>query len=113
VLDGARSRSLAILEQTTRTPGPLFVGPSRGRAGSTRLTRFGAAHLIKQAAAAADIQQPVSANVLRRTHVSNAHRDGVSLDDIRQTMGHRDVRTTRRYVDPVRSDDPHHHPERS
>ena len=103
-LDGVGSRSVGALQQTTRKPGPLFLGPSRARAGSTRLTRFGADHLLKQAAAAANIEQPVSANVLRRTHVSNAQRDGLSLDDIRHTMGHRDVRTTRRYLDPAGSD---------
>jgi hypothetical protein len=51
--------------------------------------------------------------VLRRTHVSIAQRDGVSLDDIRQTMGHRDVRTTRRYLDPAGFNIQAHHPERS
>lgn len=112
-LDGDRSRSVRALQQTTPSPGPLFVGPSRGRAGSTRLTRFGADHLLKQAAAAANIEQPVSANVLRRTHVFNARRAGVSLDDIRQTMGHRDVRTTRRYLDPTDEANPNQHPGRS
>ena len=111
-LDHSASRSMADLQRTSRAPGPLFVGPSRGRAGSTRLTRFGADHLLKQAAASADIQQPVSANVLRRTHVSNAQRDGRALDDIRRGMGHRDVRTTRRYLDQA-SHNPNHHPERS
>jgi len=96
-LDRAGSRSLTALEQTTPRPGPLFVGPARGRA-ARRLTRFGADHLLKHAAAAAGIAQSVSANVLRRTHVTNSRRDGVPIDDIRETMGHRDVRTTRRYL---------------
>jgi site-specific recombinase XerD len=112
-LDRSASRSMATLERTTFAPGPLFVGPSRGRSGATRLTRFGADHLLKQAAASANIQQPVSANVLRRTHVSIAQREGVSLDDIRQTMGHRDVRTTRRYLDPAGPHNLTHNPERS
>ncbi len=103
----ASSRSMAALERTTRDPGPLFLGPARGRAGAVRLTRFGADHLLKRAAAAAGIVQSVSANVLRRTHVTNAHDDGVAIDDIRQTMGHRDVRTTRRYLEPS---DPGQHP---
>jgi integrase/recombinase XerD len=99
VLDRAGSRSIGALEQTTRAPGPLFIGPSRGRAGAMRLTRFGADHLIKQAATAAMIERPVSANVLRRTHVTTAQRAGVPIDDIRHTMGHTDVRTTRRYME--------------
>jgi integrase len=98
VLDRAGSRSIGELEQTTRGPGPLFTGPSRGRAGAVRLTRFGADRLIKQAATTAGIERPVSANVLRRTHVTTAQRAGVPIDDIRQTMGHTDVRTTRRYL---------------
>lgn len=98
-LDRSGSRSMSALEQTTLSPGPLFLGPSRGRAGTSRLTRFGADHLLKQAAAAAGIVQAVSANVLRRTHVTNAHRAGVAIDDIRHTMGHLDVRTTLRYLD--------------
>jgi integrase/recombinase XerC len=86
------------LEQTSPDPGPLFTGPSRGRAGAVRLTRFGVDHLLKQAAAAAGIRRAVSANVLRRTHVTTAQGAGVPIDDIRQRMGHRDVRTTRRYL---------------
>jgi integrase/recombinase XerD len=112
-LDPAGSRSVNALERSTRAPGPLFLGPSRGRAGATRLTRFGADHLIKQAATAARIEQPVSANVLRRTHVANAHRDGIPIDEIRQSMGHLDVRTTRRYLQPSGAYQPTHNPEGS
>jgi integrase/recombinase XerD len=112
-LGRAGSRSVSTLERVTRSPGPLLLGPSRGRAGATRLTRFGADHLLKLAAATAGIRQPVSANVLRRTHVTNAHRDGVAIDDIRQTMGHLDVRTTQRYLEPPDLDSPTNHPERS
>ena len=103
-LDRAGSSAMSALQRTTRSPGPLFVGPSRGRATASRLTRFGADHLLKRAAAAAGIAQSVSANVLRRTHVTTAHDDGVAIDDIRQTMGHRDVRTTRRYLEPAEPD---------
>ena len=123
-LDRAGSRSIGDLARSTVSPGPLFIGPSRGRAGSTRLTRFGADHLIKQAATAAGIERPVSANVLRRTHVATAQRAGVPIDDIRHAMGHIDVRTTRRYLTPPGPDHPdqhhpdqhdpdQHHPERS
>lgn len=105
------SRSLGVLERTSPGPGPLFTGPSRGRAGPVRLTRFGADHLIKRAAAAAGIRGPVSANVLRRTHVTFAHKAGVPIEEIRHSMGHRDVRTTRRYMAPTNTNQPH--PERS
>jgi len=110
-LGRSASRSVAELERSSPTPGPLLTGPFRGRGGPIRLTRFGADHLLKEAAAAAGIQHPLSANVLRRTHVAIAQRKGVPIEEIRQTMGHRDVRTTRRYLAPVHTNNPH--PERS
>jgi integrase/recombinase XerD len=97
-LDRVRSHSIDDLQRASPRPGALFRGPSRGPAGSARLTRFGADHLLKQAAVAAGIERPVSANVLRRTHVVSAERAGIPIDDIRQRMGHRDTRTTRRYL---------------
>jgi integrase len=65
------------------------------------------------AANTAGIERVVSANVLRRTHVTNAEGRGVPIDDIRRRMGHLDVRTTRRYLTPPDSDQPTHSPERS
>jgi site-specific recombinase XerD len=99
-VDRDSSRSIDRLQRAlTHGDGPLLTGPRRaGR--PTRLTRFGADHLLKQAATAAGIERPVSANVLRRTHVATAQRAGVHIEDIRQRMGHRDVRTTRRYLQP-------------
>jgi integrase len=105
-LGDSASRSVGELERYSPSPGPLFVGPPRSRADPIRLTRFGADHLLKQAAAAAGIKRPVSANVLRRTHVTAAQRAGVPIEEIRQHMGHRDVRTTRRYLTPT-DDKPH------
>jgi integrase/recombinase XerD len=97
------SRSIARLQRaSTAGSGPLLTGPDRGSAGPLRLTRYGADHLLKRAAERAHIERRVSANVLRRTHVSNAQRAGVHIEDIRHRMGHRDVRTTRRYLAPQR-----------
>ena len=110
-LDRSASQSVGALQRSSTDPGPLFTGPGRGRAGSIRLTRFGADHLLKRAAAAAGITRPLSANVLRRTHVTTAQRAGTPIDEIRQRMGHRDVRTTRRYLAPTNTNQPH--PERS
>ena len=110
-LDEPASQSMGELERCSSKPGPLFTGPPRGSAGPVRLTRFGADHLLKQAAAAAGIRRPVSANVLRRTHVTSAQLAGVPIDEIRRNMGHRDVRTTRRYLAPTNPNNPQ--PERS
>ena len=105
-LGGPESNSVSELERCSSKPGPLFTGPSRGPAGALRLTRFGADHLLKNAAAAAGIRRPVSANVLRRTHVTSAQHAGVAIDEIRRNMGHRDVRTTRRYLAPAHPNNP-------
>jgi integrase/recombinase XerD len=91
------------LQRGSPRRGPLLVA-KRGAAGApTRLTRFGADLLIKQAAQGAGIRRTVSANVLRRTHAAMAHRAGDHVDDIRDRMGQRDVRTTRRYLLPTRN----------
>ena len=100
-LDRSASHSMGELERSSPKPGPLLTGRSHGRPGPIRLTRFGADHLLKQAAAAAGIRRTVSANVLRRTHVTTAQRAGVPIEEIRRSMGHRDVRTTRRYLAPT------------
>lgn len=101
------SRSVALLQRASHADdGPLLRGPDRGPPGPLRLTRYGADHLIKRAADAAGIERRVSANVLRRTHVTNAQRAGVHIEDIRHRVGHRDVRTTRRYLAPSHPHDP-------
>jgi site-specific recombinase XerD len=105
-VDRASSRSIDRLQRASAEDrGPLLTGPARGGR-SPRLTRFGADHLLKKAAAAAGIERPVSANVLRRTHVTMAQRAGVHIEDIRQRMGHRDARTTRRYLQPGHKESP-------
>lgn len=80
-----------------RRDGPLLLGESPTRT-ADRLTRFGADYLIKRASSTAGIDPPMSANTLRRTFVSRAHADGMALSEIRDRLGHRDVRTTRRHV---------------
>jgi site-specific recombinase XerD len=81
-----------------RWDGPLLFSERRGREPS-RLTRFGLDYLVKQVAQAAGLEQPVSGNTLRRRYVIAAHADGADLDQIRDSAGHADRRTTRRYLD--------------
>jgi integrase/recombinase XerD len=81
-----------------RRDGPLLFGESPTRR-ADRLTRFGADYLIKRAGANAGIAPPLSANSLRRTFVAQSHAGGMPLPEIRDRLGHRDVRTTRRHVD--------------
>jgi integrase/recombinase XerD len=85
--------------RSERRRGPLFLGDTPHRR-STRLTRFGADYLVKRVATAAAIEGPVSANTLRRRFVIDAHENGRSMTDIRNHVGHQDVRTTRRYLNP-------------
>lgn len=103
VLSTATSNAIARLQRTTIDAGPLLLALPHGAARPQRLTRFGADFLLKQAAQAAGIQLPVSANVLRRTHATMASDAGEHIDDIRDRMGHRDVRTTRRFLAPAPS----------
>lgn len=77
-----------------RHDGPLLLGD----ASAARLTRFGADYLLKRASEEAGLEQPVSANVLRRSYVAMAHANGDSIETIRDHMGHQDARTTRRHL---------------
>jgi site-specific recombinase XerD len=87
-----------------RSRGPLFLVDAPGSSAS-RLSRYGADYLLKRVRAAAGVTVPVSANTLRRHFVASAHAAGRTLDDIRHHVGHRDVRTTRRYlIAPATSD---------
>jgi site-specific recombinase XerD len=95
------SQAVGRLQRGSSPGGPLLRAHTHSAVAaeaSERLTRFGADYLIKHAAQSAGIDQPVSANVLRRTHAAKAHHAGTHIDEIRRRMGHRDVRTTRRYI---------------
>ena len=80
-----------------RTEGPLLLGESPTRMPG-RLTRFGADYMLKRLSADAGFDQAVSANTLRRSYVANAFASGVSVESIRDQLGHSDVRTTRRHL---------------
>ncbi|MFN8023895.1 MAG: tyrosine-type recombinase/integrase [Acidimicrobiales bacterium] len=77
---------------------PLFVSASRREAPGSRLSRFGADYLLRQAGRRAGLDAPLTSNVLRRTHAEHARAGGESLDDIARRMGHDDLRSTRRYL---------------
>ncbi len=89
--------ALAALQRSSGATGPLFAAAQPAGAGQ-RITRFGADYLIKQAALAAQLDTNVSSNVLRRSHVAAARRNGVHILDTRDRMGHSDVRTTHRHL---------------
>lgn len=81
-----------------RQHGPLLLGGAPGRA-DTRLTRFGADYLLKRVGDLAGLDDGLSANMLRRSYVTNAVANGDSIETIRDHLGHQDSRTTRRHID--------------
>jgi site-specific recombinase XerD len=78
-----------------RRSGPLFVSGRPGGEPTSRLTRFGADHLIKRLPTNGT---PLTANALRRFYVSSSHAAGVDIDEIRERAGLADARSARRYL---------------
>ena len=64
-----------------------------------RLTRFGADHLIRQLRTD-DTTEQVTANALRRFHISTRRAEGTPLDIIRQGAGLSALRSLQRYDQP-------------
>ena len=102
-----RDRWLALDAQTgrairrylgDRAHGPLLLGDSPTTERGVRLTRFGADFVLKRVGRAAGLTTPLTAGVLRGTYVANAREAGANVEDLRHQLGHRDARSTRRYL---------------
>ena len=80
-------------------PEPVFVG-----AHNERLTRFGATHIVRRAAAQAVSTRPslggkpISPHIFRHSLAMKLLRSGVDLLTIQAWLGHAQVATTHRYA---------------
>lgn len=83
-----------------RRSGPLFLGdsPVPHHSSPTRLTRFGADFILKRVGSEAGLDKPLSAGLLRRSYIAEAHRSGHAMPEISRQVGHCDVRETARFV---------------
>jgi integrase/recombinase XerD len=82
-----------------RRSGPVFVSERSSQSTlPSRLTRFGADHLIRQLRTD-DATEQVTANALRRFHISTREASGLALEEVRDGAGLADVRGVRRFVD--------------
>lgn len=74
--------------------GWLFPGEEDGRPLSVR----SAQNIVKQARQRAGLTKEVSPHILRHSFATHLVEDGVSLQDVRDLLGHRSISTTARYT---------------
>lgn len=97
--DLARALAALLRERgiTNHQPRPIFIG-----AHNERLTRFGATHIVRRAAAKAvairpDLaEKPISPHIFRHSLAMKLLQSGVDLLTIQAWLGHAQVATTHR-----------------
>jgi integrase/recombinase XerD len=79
-----------------RRSGPVFINERTSKSDTPdRLTRFGADHLIRQLRT--DKTESVTANALRKYHITTRQADGESIDEVRDRAGLANIRGIKRY----------------
>lgn len=99
--DLARALTALLAEHgiANHEPRPIFIG-----ARQERLTRFGATHIVRRAAAQAVTirptlaQKPISPHIFRHSLAMKLLQSGVDLLTIQAWLGHAQVATTHRYA---------------
>lgn len=77
-----------------RHDGPLLINRNTGQ----RLTRKRGWELVRSLSKKAGIKRPVTDHELRNTAASLAADAGASIEEIQAMLGHKDPRTTQRYM---------------
>lgn len=95
---------LAVRRDTNRLPVPVQhrprIRPDRPlfvTVDGDRLSRQTLYRLVRRLAEAAGIPTPVSPHDLRRTHISQAIKEGVPIRDVQKSVGHANSSTTEGY----------------
>jgi integrase/recombinase XerD len=87
------SRSLLSLRGDAGANDPVFVSRKGGRLNERTVN-----DMVKRAAKAAGINEPVSPHWLRHAHGSHAIERGASLPEVQATLGHGNIATTSGYL---------------
>jgi site-specific recombinase XerD len=97
VIEPIAAEALDVYLATRGEPGPRE--PLITTATGTILTRQSAWRLMRRLARQAGIKSWAQLNPhsLRHTHATHARDEGVTLDVLQETLGHKDPRTTLRY----------------
>ena len=89
-----------------RVAGPVFISERSSRSEAPhRLTRFGADHLIRQLRTDPNVE-PVTANALRRFHITTGQRAGSTLEEVSDRAGLANKRSAQRYADRAVDESP-------
>ena len=93
--DQRLAHRLAALNASTPAGQPVFD-----------LDRFQAGHALARIARQAGIDPPPHPHILRHTFCAHLLQAGLDVREVQRLAGHRDLRTTQRYVDALKRSDP-------
>lgn len=77
------------------------VDPATGRTGRQHLHESAVQRAMKQAVRASGILKPATCHTLRHSFASQLLRDGYDIRQVKELLGHKDIRTTMIYLHAV------------